>query len=403
MTSTFAWLDFDEPARQRMREIVELLRESGSLDELGLGRIRDSFSDRLFPGTSVLWRRARYLLFVPWTYQLLERDGFRQSTAEAGARSIQRSLRDAILANTDHDGLIGLRAANPISPPDVILWAALERWGVREPGAGTLSQYRATLARKPQRALDEARSGAETVWNVRIPPAPHGFPDASSFKLRPGDAAFLRDLVLADDADPGSGAGRRADSLLAELLRVAELFDVRAPWLHPLSGAASPSLRLAIHHGGCFSDVMHGATLLYARSLAEFRENDKQRALADGALEAWAERIATERPDDLVAWASNLDDFFEVVHQQRRTYESERAFVRRWSALALADPAAIAASKEASSEVRRREAESKGGKARLTAPRDKDRGEGGGIPAPLTYRWGNALRLARDIREGLEH
>jgi len=25
LTSTFAWLDFDEPARQRMREIVEML------------------------------------------------------------------------------------------------------------------------------------------------------------------------------------------------------------------------------------------------------------------------------------------------------------------------------------------------------------------------------------------
>lgn len=86
MTSAFSWLDLDEPARQRMREIVEMLRESGSIDELGLGRIRDAFSDRLFPGTSVLWRRARYLLFVPWTYQALEHDGFRQPTAEAAAR-----------------------------------------------------------------------------------------------------------------------------------------------------------------------------------------------------------------------------------------------------------------------------------------------------------------------------
>ena len=41
------------------------------------------------------------------------------------------------------------------------------------------------------------------------------------------------------------------------------------------------------------------------------------------------------------------------------------------------------------------------GKARLTAPRDKDRGDGGALPAPLTYRWRNAFQIATDIRDGL--
>jgi hypothetical protein len=403
VTSTFAWLDFDEPARQRMREIVEMLREPGSIDELGLGRIRDAFSDRFFPGTSVLWRRARYLLFVPWTYQLLEREGYRQTTAEAAARSIQRSLRNGIFDSNDRDGLIGLRAADPISPPDVILWSALQQWGVRERSAGTLSQYRATLTRKPRRLIDEVQSDTGSVWNLRIPHAPAQFPQTSCFTLRREDAEFLRDLVLAEDADPDSVAGRRADSLFAELLRVDELVDAPALWWHPLSDTASSGVREAIHHGGCFSDVMYGATLVYARGLAEIREDDDQRDLADEALDAWADRIATERPSELVAWASNLDRFFSVIDQQRLTYLTEQTFVRRWSALALTDPAAVATSKEALVLVRDREAQNKGGKARLTAPRDKDRGEGGSIPAPLTYRWGNALQLARDIREGLEN
>lgn len=402
MTSAFAWLDFDEPARQRMREIVGMLRESGSIDELGLGRIRDSFSERLFPGTSVLWRRARYLLFVAWTYQQLEREGYTRQTCEGAARSIQRKLRDGIHGTDDQTGLIGLRTADPVSPPDVILWAALEHWGVRERGAGTLSQYRATIARRPRKIDDHEGVGGSSVWNPRMPGVPEGFPDACSFTLSREESTFLRDLVLADDADPTSMPGRRADSLLADLLRVDELHEVPVPWQHGLSDAASPELQEALHLSGCFSDVMHGATILYTRRLAELRKDEESLSAADKALADWTERVSTERPRVLEAWETDLDRFFAIVDEQRRTSMAEQVFVRRFSALALADPGNIASSTEARILVEDREAQSKGGKARLTAPRDKDRGDGGSIPAPLTYRWGNALSLARDIRKGLE-
>ena len=33
---------------------------------MGLGSLRDALSDALFPGTSYLQTRLRYVLFVPW-------------------------------------------------------------------------------------------------------------------------------------------------------------------------------------------------------------------------------------------------------------------------------------------------------------------------------------------------
>src|SRR3954471_23711828 len=104
MASTFTWLDYDEQQRSRMREIVGLFQDAGTVDELGLGRVRDVFSDRLFPGTSVLWRRARYLLLVPWTYAVLDREGVTGGvTAERAARRIQRRVRDALYDARDFD------------------------------------------------------------------------------------------------------------------------------------------------------------------------------------------------------------------------------------------------------------------------------------------------------------
>ena len=69
MPSTLTWLDHDPTARERSLRILALFRVRDSRDELGLGAIRDSFSDKLFPGTSTIQTRLRYMLFVPWVYQ----------------------------------------------------------------------------------------------------------------------------------------------------------------------------------------------------------------------------------------------------------------------------------------------------------------------------------------------
>ena len=58
MTSTFGWLDTDSEQRRRMLEVVDLFKEEGTVDELGIGSIRDALADSLFPGTSDLHTQA---------------------------------------------------------------------------------------------------------------------------------------------------------------------------------------------------------------------------------------------------------------------------------------------------------------------------------------------------------
>ena len=70
--SSLAWIDFDEAERQRVQRIMEFFKERDSRDELGLGPIRDSIADHLFPGSSTIQTRLRYMLFIPWLYRMLE-------------------------------------------------------------------------------------------------------------------------------------------------------------------------------------------------------------------------------------------------------------------------------------------------------------------------------------------
>src|SRR6478609_9473752 len=72
LAATLTWLDHDATDRDRMNRILSLFRERDTRDELGIGVIRDLLADELFPGTSTIQTRLRYMLFVPWIYQRLE-------------------------------------------------------------------------------------------------------------------------------------------------------------------------------------------------------------------------------------------------------------------------------------------------------------------------------------------
>lgn len=53
MISSLTWIDLTATDRDKVRRVLDLFKEQGTVDELGLGSLRDVFSNALFPGTSV--------------------------------------------------------------------------------------------------------------------------------------------------------------------------------------------------------------------------------------------------------------------------------------------------------------------------------------------------------------
>ena len=60
--SSLGWLDLDGDASERVAALLRSLEEPGTIDALGLGSIRDAFSDMLTPGTSTVQTRLRYFI-----------------------------------------------------------------------------------------------------------------------------------------------------------------------------------------------------------------------------------------------------------------------------------------------------------------------------------------------------
>lgn len=94
---------------------MALFQERETRDELGLGSIRDSIADHLFPGTSTIQTRLRYMLFIPWLYRDLEKREVPEAQLRTQAREAEIRLADALKAGGESNGIIGrdARAASP--------------------------------------------------------------------------------------------------------------------------------------------------------------------------------------------------------------------------------------------------------------------------------------------------
>ena len=405
-TSTLGWLDSSEHERRSVMELVSALTEPGTLDELGIGTIRDTIADTLFPGTSTIQTRARYFLFIPWILQMVE-DGSPRG-ADDRARRLQLQLRNAL--DRAHDpnepGVIGREARETLQRwPLDIYWLGLARWGIRRHPV-SISAYFASLGRPSPwrllgRALDEPVEGrrdeaADSIpgnW-APIPPPPDGFPEVASFTLSADEARFLRERVVLT----------HPDSLLAHILQTDEGVDVYSatyPWDHPATHIAPASAREWLHDARLFSLVHQGAVLLYNLMLARKLKSEDNINEFSAGLAAWSKSIANAG-SDLERW--NRASMWErLLGANPRLRARTREFADRWYELAATQRGrSIGDSAEAQRLIREREHALKGGRARLTYAEARDRSQGFPTSARLEFRWTQVRRITSDIMSALE-
>ncbi len=70
--SSIGWIDFSSEHREKVRKVIDLLSAPGVVDELGIGVIRDSFADQMFPGLLTFQTRAKYFTLTALTRDLVE-------------------------------------------------------------------------------------------------------------------------------------------------------------------------------------------------------------------------------------------------------------------------------------------------------------------------------------------
>jgi Family of unknown function (DUF6361) len=385
-----------------MNRILALFRERDTRDELGVGVIRDLLADELFPGTSTIQTRLRYMLFVPWIYQGLEDEGWGSDGLAKEARKREVALVKVLSESDDTEGVFGKRAGGDLKRlPSSVYWAGLGIWQIRR-FEGSQEQYCSAIdsiadlrnsrhrmtetARRRGESLEASNNVSAATWHSKLPAPPPDFPDTANIRLTRDEAYFLQDQIVTS----------QPKSLLARLIMLP-LPDVDYPWHHPALGRFTDEHKSFLHHADLLSQAMYGAAILYNLMLAETRSGSS---------------LVQARHDDAKDWLGSLDwtsfgDWsFDWVWPLAFKHEqivspNTLDFCKRWVGLLLDCRHSIMKDNRARELIRVREMRLKGGRSRFTNPRALDQWSGSAGLFRMNYRWPTVTRFIRDLQEGL--
>ncbi len=398
MPSQIAWLDASSEEQRRMRDIIQLFTDREARDELGIGTIRDALGDMLFPGTSTLHTRARYLLFVPWIYT--QAAGGRNPVGQA--ERLERQLVTAFADAEDKAGLLGSVAGTALKTlPSQIYWAALGTYGIRSDAGATREST--LLADQAETMESDESVSVQGAWHGSIPAHPEGFPAAvpSGFTLTREEAEWLRDRMVT--AAPGT--------LLEYFIHHPPEGKFSFPWQDPTAQGITGTLRSQLDHARAFSAVMHGAQLLYNLMLAEryvaagFEGHEDLIDEYEELIALWAQELPNEVPLD--SWDVHALITLANTQRTRPVPEATQLFVHNWTDLvrqhfARRDPISSLTGASAARElITRREKQTKGQHGRLHSDKRLSSWGGASGAAQLTFRWSYVQRILDDLHNGL--
>lgn len=400
--SFLAWLDYSEHERRKMLDVIHLFKEQDTRDELGIGSVRDAFADLFFPGTTTIQTRARYFLFVPWMYQKLERQ--RVSSSEIASRAWREevALIKALSRADDRAGTIGIDAQEKLKRmPSSVYWYGLGILGIRLfPGSQaqyhrSLDRYYLALGRGQKNDDEEWLEGSiPRNWHAGLPKPPADFPQHASHRLTTEEANYLRERILTSRACQ--------HSLLAYLVDAGwEPANVDFAWQHPRFSDLPLNLQDQLTHARNFSDVIHGAALLYNLMLAEKSGRDLLIDHYRAMLQGWAAEL-DERQAALSSW--DRQRFWEIARSCNvRITALTSAFINAWFEIAIDQHAAatIADRPQARRLIHERERQLKRALARLDNQRQLEQWSGESGTRRLDYRWPVARTIIEDILTGL--
>lgn len=218
----FGWIDFSRKDRELARDIIAALNDKGAVDEMGIGVIRDAFSDYFFPGTSTIQTSAKYFFLV--SYQLENLTRFPVPNPERVLRENERECSFVMWKSLSpekrkKEGIFGRtffeRGAKDWvkRTPSVIYWRGIRELGFwRCDNELSLQEFlRVSSGREaiPVESDEDLKNGKKRApdyekswhWNLPPPEARGNWQNSPDIKLTPGEARFFLEQITHEQPD----------------------------------------------------------------------------------------------------------------------------------------------------------------------------------------------------------
>ncbi|MDE5628653.1 MAG: hypothetical protein K2I69_03740 [Muribaculaceae bacterium] len=399
------FVSFNQDALNRANKVMKLLQGQGAVDELGLGRIRDAFSNTMFPGMSVLQTHAKYFLLLPALYAHLEK------TRIADVREARSIVRDNEIKITyrlmdgSANGSVGIIGADMLRrgegyvkyDPTYVYQAGMETYGLIPYGGNiyaTLAERSAMYQNSPKKirgsedGFDDSNdlTGNRQIFCTCGEDYGFGTREPLSIALNHREAEFLKQKIVT--STPGSLLSYLLDSGLYK--NVTEyLFDDLGNVLKDIPEELFHTYRLALRYSryACLLRVRYA--LLYDIAMKADDAAEVEQARFDTMLAEFRNEFVPEAIEEIIRFVS-----------VKVTEESCKAFILKTSKLI-----ANRDFEELDRQITLREKTLKGLKrSKLINAKELQQGKPFESPTMMTYRWNTIVRtVLTEIKDGLRN
>jgi hypothetical protein len=413
-TSGIGWIDFSSEHREKVKTIIDLLASPGVVDELGIGTIRDSFSDTLFPGISTIQTRAKYFITVPRIFRDYKalRPAERRRLPLADYLKQQENLCMTCLTRNHRadpqDGIIGKLFAEKRGEvqrkPSSVYWNGLRTFGLVKTKL-SLQEFVRTFA-DPDAVLHDLIQGTDEEKGddpdavesdgpaVNTPAYAGNWQEPLTLHLSFEEATFLARQVETRVPESLLGQILMDDAIRTTFVELPQEWSFAtfcdfSPFLDKLSAELQRTLVAA----GDFWQLLKGAHIRYNVLLQRRHGTEAKTNEFEEVWRVWCEEIGGfpwERWTTQTLWDL-------ASRHRRQVREFTKRFVGKWIEAVHAGTSGVGA---LDTLVTQQELLNKKGRARLK-PNAEERVTGWIGIESLDYRYPQARAIIQDIHAGL--
>lgn len=411
LNSKLGWVDFSSLERDRVSQVLSILQEKGTLDELGIGQIRDAFADKLFPGISTIQTRAKYFVTLPYIFHdyrnlsIFERSkttlyDYLSEREDELARQLVNNHKNAI-----PPGIIGKESLDSgvSRKPSSVYWNGLRQLSIINAQLSLrefVAQYQDLLNSKVKEHEEDDEPSSVTAHMVPKPDCyePQWLDDVS-LELTEREAEFLRSRLLTSSKTGFSiltqvFKHRLENRVLTTLENTTNSsWQIEALYECLKDSPVSPNTKECLKKALEFSFVLKGAHIRYNILLANKSGNSDFKDNLEDEFALWLEQA---RSNQSYFTQDNIDSWYQLAFGlSERINKRTRKFIEGWCHLIMTQ----SPTRELDKCVRVQAIANKEGRCLLNKALSEQQGWVGMYN--LEFRWPTARTILRDIQEGL--
>lgn len=385
----FGWIDFSQNERNKTLEVLNNLSEKGTLDELGIGYIRDKFSNIFFPGTSTLQTRAKYFLVVPYIIKDVLDNYKRNMDIMQKLNEEEENFARKVSKNEhrDNKNLIGINAIRQDKwvqkQPSYIYWSGIKSYKIIDTELSLYNYIQEMVNnktndsfiydKKEDKYIDDDK---EFSKNYTIKPYCKNWhnKDDIDLSLNKEEAEFLKNQIIQSHENSLMAHILKSEQIM-ESFKEVESFDA----LDALDGLIPENLRKQYNYAIKFSNFVYALYIIYNLVITDDKSSQAKIEYDENTLPQIADIDLEEMYKLLgINYDSLYDDFLNKAKECMQDKNIKRL-------------------KEL---IRKREIALKQDRAKCKN-KDKNDPEQWYGSKKLDYRFSNARMIVKDIYNGL--